>query len=285
MLSLTQPVKVLDLTKSEGRLFLMGDIHGQMDLFMRLLERNQFSDKDQLILVGDLLDRGEGSLRVLDYILEHDNIHTTLGNHEEMVAYFYHQHLTQVTSLMQLREKEHQAPRLKEFIENYGFWLHGLMREDWGDLHALMPCLNDLPLALDIRAPGNIRIGVVHADCPIKDFNSLLMAIMAGHEQTLHDIIWSRRLAEPIQDWCEDHLEDSLTGIQHCTNPAILSDPLCHIDNVDLVVHGHTIMPYPILARNRLYLDTGGFSCFGRLSLLEVQGSSIALADSAGLRE
>lgn len=64
--------------------YAIGDIQGCYHAFQALLQRIQFNTQtDQLWLVGDLINRGSGSLEVLRWCYHHrDNIQTVLGNHD-----------------------------------------------------------------------------------------------------------------------------------------------------------------------------------------------------------
>ena len=74
-----------------GRIFVISDVHGYYDLFIKLLAEISFNDFDKLYIIGDVCDRGEDSLKLLFYIQEHDNIILIKGNHEYMMqeALFY----------------------------------------------------------------------------------------------------------------------------------------------------------------------------------------------------
>jgi len=64
--------------------YAIGDIQGCYHAFQALLERIQFNPKtDQLWLVGDLINRGSGSLEVLRWCYDHqDSLKVVLGNHD-----------------------------------------------------------------------------------------------------------------------------------------------------------------------------------------------------------
>ena len=64
-----------------GRLIAIGDIHGCHLEFAELLERIAPTRDDRLILVGDLVNRGPDSLRVIDLAKQHRAL-ALLGNHE-----------------------------------------------------------------------------------------------------------------------------------------------------------------------------------------------------------
>jgi bis(5'-nucleosyl)-tetraphosphatase (symmetrical) len=64
--------------------YAVGDIQGCYHAFQALLARLQFdARRDTLWLVGDLINRGSGSLEVLQWCYEHqDSIKVVLGNHD-----------------------------------------------------------------------------------------------------------------------------------------------------------------------------------------------------------
>jgi predicted phosphodiesterase len=64
-----------------GRLIAIGDIHGCHAEFAEMLERLTLTKDDQLILLGDLVNRGPDSLRVID-LARAANAVSLLGNHE-----------------------------------------------------------------------------------------------------------------------------------------------------------------------------------------------------------
>ena len=64
-----------------GRLFAVGDIHGCHVEFADLLSRLALGKDDRLILLGDLINRGPDSRKVVDLAREHRAI-PLLGNHE-----------------------------------------------------------------------------------------------------------------------------------------------------------------------------------------------------------
>lgn len=64
--------------------YAIGDIQGCYHAFQALLSRMQFDPEvDQLWLVGDLINRGSGSLEVLRWCYTHQkNLKVVLGNHD-----------------------------------------------------------------------------------------------------------------------------------------------------------------------------------------------------------
>jgi serine/threonine protein phosphatase 1 len=70
------------------RILVISDIHGEIELFERLLaDVNYDSSQDQLILLGDYVDRGPNSKKVLEKVIEltSDGALVLKGNHEDMM--------------------------------------------------------------------------------------------------------------------------------------------------------------------------------------------------------
>jgi serine/threonine protein phosphatase 1 len=77
---------VFDPVKPDTSFCVIGDVHGCIDLLTSLVES---LPKDMsMICVGDLIDRGEHSKDVLDYLFENDRIKPLMGNHEQLMLNF-----------------------------------------------------------------------------------------------------------------------------------------------------------------------------------------------------
>ncbi len=64
--------------------YVMSDIHGCFDDFQMLLRKAGFSGEDQLILAGDMIERGPQNYEMLRWMEEcHDEVLLIRGNHEE----------------------------------------------------------------------------------------------------------------------------------------------------------------------------------------------------------
>ncbi len=64
-----------------GRLIAVGDIHGCHQEFSDLISRLTLAKEDRLVLLGDLVNRGPNSARVIELALENRAV-SLLGNHE-----------------------------------------------------------------------------------------------------------------------------------------------------------------------------------------------------------
>lgn len=62
--------------------FIIGDIHGCYQELLDLLDKAGLSSNDQIIAIGDLVDRGPQSAEALTFFQQTPNVCSILGNHE-----------------------------------------------------------------------------------------------------------------------------------------------------------------------------------------------------------
>lgn len=86
-----------EIEDTDGRLFVIGDIHGcdrELGMMLDHLKSEQgFSEQDQLVFIGDYIDRGPDSKAVIDRLLKlqkqfYKNTTFLRGNHEDMLLGF-----------------------------------------------------------------------------------------------------------------------------------------------------------------------------------------------------
>lgn len=69
--------------------YVMSDIHGQSEAYFEVLEQihfQQWTEEEHLYILGDVIDRGVHSIKILQHIMEHqDKITLLMGNHEQMM--------------------------------------------------------------------------------------------------------------------------------------------------------------------------------------------------------
>ncbi|MEJ5349134.1 MAG: metallophosphoesterase family protein [Desulfosoma sp.] len=78
------------MRKESGKIFAIGDVHGMLFKLERLLDRLPLrKDRDQLVFVGDYVDRGPDSRGVIERVLQlmKEGFHVVClrGNHELMM--------------------------------------------------------------------------------------------------------------------------------------------------------------------------------------------------------
>lgn len=71
------------------RYLLISDIHGELNMFEEMLQKVQYNpEEDQLVLVGDYVDRGPNSRGVLNKVMElkAEGAIVLRGNHDDMLV-------------------------------------------------------------------------------------------------------------------------------------------------------------------------------------------------------
>lgn len=63
-------------------IYVMSDLHGCYDKYRRMLQKIQLSDSDELLVLGDVIDRGEDGIAILQDMMARPNVFGFLGNHE-----------------------------------------------------------------------------------------------------------------------------------------------------------------------------------------------------------
>ncbi|MBU6952300.1 metallophosphoesterase [Hahella sp. CR1] len=181
--------------------FFVGDIHGHYSELMKALEAIDFKfDKDRLISVGDLIDRGEENERCIE-LLHEPWFHACLGNHEWMMigAFVYEDRY----------DLSLQRGNGGEWLDNHDTdqltaWAHLLQQS--------------CPLAIEVPGKGDRLIGVTHNDV----INSDWTRMESAQKGDIDECVWSRtRFASAL------------------TNPS-LAEPIKNIDAVVSGHNSHT---------------------------------------------
>lgn len=73
---------VLDLSLLTRRYIIIGDIHGDFISFEKLLSECNYHEDDLVICVGDLVDRGPDSAKVVDWFYNAKRSYVIEGNHD-----------------------------------------------------------------------------------------------------------------------------------------------------------------------------------------------------------
>ena len=97
------------------RTFVIGDIHGCFEEFQQLLKLVEIQLEDELVSVGDIVDRGPGSQALYEFFRDRPNAKVLMGNHER-------KHARGVLSYSQEIVKVQMGEAYNEFVE----WCKGL---------------------------------------------------------------------------------------------------------------------------------------------------------------
>lgn len=224
---------------ANARAYAIGDVHGRLDLLTDLLEqvaadrsRNRF-DRDYLIFLGDLIDRGPDSCGVIELLLERraslPNPVFLMGNHEEML----------------LRVLDGETARVHDWLAFGGY----AFAQSYGVEVGRLGALDDAEAAATIRlaVPEAHRrfIGGFADSFRFGDYLFVHAGIRPGKSfeaQIVSDLRWIR----------EEFLDSE-------------------IDHGFCVVHGHTIRDRPDDQGNRIGIDTGAYDS-GILTAICIEG-------------
>lgn len=78
-------VKSIDIDNYK-RVIVTSDIHGDYEGFIKLINEINFNNEDCMIIVGDILEKGKDSLKLLRKIMKYKNIYLVLGNNDTLFS-------------------------------------------------------------------------------------------------------------------------------------------------------------------------------------------------------
>lgn len=142
---------MIDITDRRN-IYFVGDLHGDWKALKFFLDQVSFNYRDIIVSVGDLIDRGDYNLEVVNFFLYTENAYAVRGNHEDMAIQGM------------LHGERNQAA---SWVMNGGDWsldypngmIEGLLRQ----------IEKEFPLYLTLRHE-NTKFGVTHAECPTENW-------------------------------------------------------------------------------------------------------------------
>ena len=227
---------------AQRRIYAIGDIHGRDDL-LRALHRQIQADvataapgvRPVVVYLGDYVDRGPGSLEVIDLLLNEplkgfERVHL-IGNHERMML---------------------------DFLEGPPdpVWLF-----NGGTATLLSYGVAGLSLSTEHELE-HLRCGL--AEALPSTHRGFLESLSLSHEEG--DYLFVHAGVRPGRSLDLQEAQDMLW----IRGPFLHSTA----DFGRRIVHGHTITPEPFVARNRIGIDTGAFFS-GRLTCAVLEGADV----------
>ena len=161
-----------------GRDFVVGDLHGHFSALELLLVQINFNPRyDRVFAVGDLIDRGPESWRVVEF-LNYPWFTSVLGNHEQMLL-----HSASSSSV---------AKNWLGF--NGGAWWSVVPTAYHTRIRSV---IGRLPIAIEVNTFSG-RIGIVHADIP---YGCTWQNFVRGLEdkEIREHALWSRQRFRQVQ--------------------------------------------------------------------------------------
>ena len=68
-----------------GSVWVIGDVHGYFGTLEALLQKLELEEGDAVVMLGDLIDRGPESAKIVRHVRRTERIHSIRGNHEQMM--------------------------------------------------------------------------------------------------------------------------------------------------------------------------------------------------------
>lgn len=197
-----------------GRIIFIGDIHGHASIIESILDAYNFDPAvDQVICVGDLIDRGPDSLACLRYT-KFDWFNACLGNHED--------------TLLKFNEAPNRALEKQWREKNGGEWWFSNKLTSAERYESIDLC-RSMPTAITAKLANGKRFGVVHSSCPLTNWDRFIENL--SDPTFKHHALTSRYNVE--------------RGIHH------------FVDDLDIVVVGHTPNKNMMILGNTVHIDTG----------------------------
>lgn len=100
--------------------YIIGDVHGCIDELQELVQQLAPGADDQLIFIGDLIDRGPDSSAVVRQVVQWSkqvNVKLILGNHEEKFLR-YVQHIKEASGIEKQMKHIHEFPNLLDSLSD-----------------------------------------------------------------------------------------------------------------------------------------------------------------------
>jgi serine/threonine protein phosphatase 1 len=186
----------------KGRDFAVGDIHGYFHLLEEILKQLGFNEEvDRLFSVGDLVDRGPQSHRVLDF-LSLPWFYSVRGNHEQFAIDYHYGQMNK-----------------NLYADIGGQWFMDLRKDT---RQAIVKKFEQLPIAIDLQIHNGL-VGIVHADCYSNDWNQFTLDLQCSPQskQIAEFAMNERRRVKEQKCWNVDGLYKMIVG--HTPQKEILS--------------------------------------------------------------
>ena len=147
--------------------YVVSDLHGEYDLFLKLLEKLKFTSGDTMYACGDVVDKGTQSIRLAKQLAGMPNVKCIAGNHE-------YDFLKHYWALMQNSPADFDGllKQLQRYFPDDGHLL------DW----ETVDWFESLPYYLEEE-----DFVCVHAGAPLDDKGRVLPLAEATPEQLVYD--------------------------------------------------------------------------------------------------
>jgi len=243
---------------TRGEDWIIGDIHGQFDLLQESLNYINFDkNKDRLISVGDLTDRGPKVFECLR-LLREPWFFAVKGNHENMFV-----------SKFGKAGYLHPLDLLRAYL--YGDSQTIKAGVSVSELKELIGLIKKMPLILHVDHETS-PFWIVHAQRPMRknklwtDEEIMAKTKVGFYDKDVMKVTWNRKILKELGK--KNHLpKNSVSPIPGFEIITSLDEYQNLEKDVGLTYAGHTILEKPIMHRSHVFID-GGYYKGGVLRLV-----------------
>lgn len=255
-----------------GRDFVCGDIHGMYSKLIGKMKEVSFDvKKDRLFSVGDLVDRGEENVEVLNFFINSDFFHSVVGNHEY---------------LFEAKDPIYDNSVKLDYLTKINRSIHNDNGGEWTNNVEIKPYIFkeilSLPIAICIKNENrDDNVLITHSHPGIYDFE-IFKKYMAQYENAFDFInnnlhgnktIWDRDFSDRVRDYI--NLSENFKEGEFLTpcldNKNEFLKEIFFMKNVNKHIMGHTVFfNTPINIGNSYFIETGAFNKHGLLTFMQV---------------
>ncbi len=202
--------------------YFISDIHGEYQLLKQLLLGVNFGKGDRLFVLGDMIDKGENGVAVMQFLKDLPNAYCIIGNHEHNLLKYYH-------SITQHQDVDFDIVlvKLRAYLGGDGYLL------DWDTMDWLL----SLPYYWDTE-----YFLCVHAGIPVDCQGNILPPQKATPSQLVYD---------------RDFKDNSLIS-PSCKCVLFGHTPTRYVNGSDkIIVYKTNDLPTSIANLQKVHLDTG----------------------------
>ena len=102
-------------------IYVMSDIHGMYDKYIEMMDLIDLKETDTLYILGDIIDRGVNSMKILQDMMKRSNVFGIFGNHELMMADCFNIITQEITNEFLDSFDEEKLMKLSDWMNNGAF--------------------------------------------------------------------------------------------------------------------------------------------------------------------
>jgi len=193
--------------------YVMSDLHGNYEAYIKMLEKIDFKDSDMLYILGDILDRGPNPIRIILDIMKRMNVEVIAGNHCVMACECFSFLLQEITAETVVKVDEGMIEKLLNWQQNgAGSTIDEFRKCDKRTQKAIVDFISDFEVYDEIEVQGDIFI-LVHGGLGNFELDKKMW------EYELDELVWER------PDYATKYFADKYVVSGHTPTMLIANNP------------------------------------------------------------